>query len=153
MNDEVQSDVVQSEPQSSHIIAEIAAQLRSERKQQSLSITEVAHALHLDEVIIEKLETGEIENNTGQTYLAGYIRSYAKLLKLPVDEILHKLAEQSDDDQALVPSYLQGKANQFKSGSNSKTFFVIVAVVVVLLAVTWWAIRNFDVFEKVNPGS
>jgi len=150
MHGDVHSGEIEDAQKSLHVFSEIAAQLRAERIQQSLSILEVAHALHLDESIIEKLESGELENVTDQTYFAGYIRSYAKLLKLPIDDVLNKLSEQSDAEQALVPSYLQGKANQFKTGSNSKTFFMIIAVVVVLLAVTWWAIRNFDVLGKVG---
>lgn len=128
-------------------LIEIANQLHTAREEKDLSVSEVANNLHLDGSIIEKLESGDFEQLTSLTYVAGYIRSYAKLLKLPVDDILAKLYETNEDSPAIVPTYLQGKSIRIHKSSNRKVLAVIIMVVLMLLVTTWWVIRNAGAFE------
>lgn len=131
-------------------LIDIAHQLRSAREAMALSTSEVANNLRLDENIIKALESGDISKLTGLTYVAGYIRSYAKLLKLPADKIMEQLYAGNNENPAIVPTYLQGKAIKFKTGSNSKNIFLIILVVLAILAATWWVVINLDLIEVVK---
>ena len=62
--------------------------LTSAREKLGLSVQDVAHYLNLTPDIIRALEQGEYAQLPGKTFAHGYLRAYAKLLKL--------------DDQAFV---------------------------------------------------
>ncbi|MCW8956187.1 MAG: DUF4115 domain-containing protein [Gammaproteobacteria bacterium] len=61
---------------------------RVAREAAGLSTAEVADELRLAEDIIKALENSQLDSLPAPTFTQGYIRSYAKMLKLSVDEIL-----------------------------------------------------------------
>jgi len=131
-------------------LVDIARQLREAREAKSLTRSEVAHNLHLDESVIIILESGDFTKLTGLTYVVGYIRNYAKLLKLPVETILGQLIESNVNNQAIVPTYLQGETIKFNTGTSGKKITLIILSVLIVLVITWWVVKNIDVLEVFN---
>src|SRR5690554_5777683 len=56
--------------------------LRSERERVGFSSDEVATLLHLSKTTLGYLEAGRFDRLPGHTFARGYVRSYARLLKL-----------------------------------------------------------------------
>ena len=68
---------------------EFGVRLREAREHRGLSIRDVAEQLNLNEDVLKAIESSSIDKLPAPTFTQGYIRSYARMLKLPVDEILH----------------------------------------------------------------
>jgi cytoskeleton protein RodZ len=77
----------------------IGAELRRRREALSLDQGDVAQQLHLPGMVVNDIETGQIDD-LSSLYRRGYIRNYARLLELDPDELL---AEAGED----VPPVLQ----------------------------------------------
>ncbi len=71
------------------------------RQKLGLSTEQIAHQLHLPEKVIQAIEQGALEQLKDPVFSRGYIRSYARFLKL--------------DDDALVTAYNQ------QTGNNTTT--------------------------------
>ncbi len=67
--------------------AGLGLRLRNARESLSLSEKEVASRLHLNSKIISILENEDFENGPPATFLRGYLRSYARMLSIPDEEI------------------------------------------------------------------
>ena len=82
-----------SEPQLQALSPEETAGriLASARKGWELSVEEVADNLNLSANTIRALEQDDYASLPGTTFVKGYIRSYANLLRLNPDEVLATL--------------------------------------------------------------
>ena len=64
--------------------------LRQTREALNLSLEDVAKAISLRPSILAKLENNEfVQKNIPSTFLRGYVRSYAKFLRIPDAEWAH----------------------------------------------------------------
>ena len=70
------------------------AQLRAARKQRNLEIEQVARELHLDSAIIVALEDDNQASLPAPIFVQGYVRSYARLVGLPEDELVRSYGAQ-----------------------------------------------------------
>lgn len=80
---------VSTSKEASHMTASTLGTLLSEtREEQALSVDEVAHRLYLEPRIIEALEKERYNELPPVIFVQGYLRSYARLLGLPVEKIV-----------------------------------------------------------------
>jgi cytoskeleton protein RodZ len=73
--------------------AEPGAVLAAARRAQNLTIADIARHLKLSSHQVEALETGAHERLPGPVFVRGFIRNYARLLKLDPDELVRAMAE------------------------------------------------------------
>jgi cytoskeleton protein RodZ len=66
------------------------ALLRTARVQRNLQIEQVAKELHLDARIVSAMESDDQSALPEPIFVQGYLRSYARLVGLPADEIVHR---------------------------------------------------------------
>ncbi len=69
----------------------VGARLREARVAANLTIEEVAHALKFSPRQIERLEADDYAALPGGTIVRGFVRNYARLLKLDADALLREL--------------------------------------------------------------
>jgi len=69
------------------------ARLSQARQAQNLAIADVARRLKLSVWQIEALESGRYHQLPGPIFVRGFIRNYARLVKLDPDELLHAAAD------------------------------------------------------------
>lgn len=134
MNTEVSQEVTP--------LAEVGRRLREAREALNLSQQVVADELRLKVTTVRELEAGLNPLDLAPTFIRGYVRSYAKLLQLPEEEIL-----------SLLPKGAHGKSdslasNRVKGFSLRKprktldrwlTLFTWLIIFVVLgLTGAWW---------------
>lgn len=117
------------------------ARLRAQREAQGLDLYEVADILRLRTDVVRALEEDDFSRLPPSTFVRGYIRSYADLLKLPAEDLLKAYeALQGEPEPALVPP---GRVNRDLShvGHGSQLAALSVVVLGLILLVVWWLNR------------
>lgn len=109
-----------------------------------LSREEVAQRLHLAPRQIVALENDDYANLPGPTYVRGYLRGYANLLRLKPERVLAAYATLSGSNKKHSLSSLAPK-EEITSQDHQVKFATYVVVAIVLgLAVTWWQGREVE---------
>lgn len=92
--------------------------LKSERINQKLSLQDVAGSLKLSVKIISSIEAGNIDNLPAKTFVRGFVKSYAQLLKLDSELVLRQFQEEMGSTNPLPkvpPPIADSNENNFKS--------------------------------------
>lgn len=74
----------------------VGQQLSAAREGWGLSVEEAAQCLNLSSATIQALEEDAYQRLPGSTFAMGYLRSYAKLLKLDHEKILTRVRMETD---------------------------------------------------------
>ena len=113
--------------------------LASAREKWGLSVQDVAHYLNLTPDTIRALEQGEYAQLPGKTFALGYLRAYAKLLKLDYQSFVVADLE-TDQPREIIYGKAPLKRVAFRSHAHKRhgRFYglVIVAVLIGLATVT-----------------
>lgn len=75
--------------------------LKAERIKKNLTVAEVANTLKLSSKIITSIESGDTDELPAKTFIRGFVKSYASLLKLDADLILRQFQEEMGSTQPL----------------------------------------------------
>ena len=112
--------------------------LKQLREEQDLSIQEVATQLFLEPRIIEALESDDYSMLPAATYVKGYLRSYAKVLKVSADPILDLYEDYEPEPPEIIPE-VKLKTQQTSSRDKPMlAFSYLIVFVLVLLLFAWW---------------
>ncbi|MFI8416605.1 cytoskeleton protein RodZ [Serratia sp. NPDC078593] len=115
--------------------------LRQAREQLGLSQQTVAERLCLKMSTVRDIEADNLSADLASTFVRGYIRSYAKLVHLPEDELLPMLAKQAPIKAAKVApmqSFSLGKRRKKRDGWLMSFTWLILFVVIGLTGAWWW---------------
>lgn len=125
-------------------VAMPGSRLKAEREARGLSLTEVAHTLKFGVRQIEALEADNYELLQGSTFLRGFIRSYARYLKLEDAPLLALLEVAAPPPQAeiVAPSNMGEASTQPFIERNQKWLMLAMALVVVLAVGAYWVTLN-----------
>lgn len=96
--------------------------LKSERINKNLSIQDIALSLKLSSKIITSIEAGNIDDLPAKTFVRGFVKSYAQLLKMDPEIVLNQFQEEmgSTNPMPKVPPPLpEANENNFKSARPS----------------------------------
>lgn len=122
--------------------------LREKRESSHLSLDEVAHHLRLDVQLIKALENDEYSDMMSPAYICGYLRSYARLLKLPEDEVVQAYSHGEQINAALIPSSVSIQPRKTLNLAWIKPIFIIL-VVILIAGGLYLLSEKYDFF---NPG-
>jgi cytoskeleton protein RodZ len=111
--------------------------LKEVREANHLSREEVGRHLHLDVQLIGALEENDQDKLPAQAYVCGYLRSYARLLKLPEDEIVDAYNQGREMEAALIPENIDFTPSAARAGNLGKTLLFIIVVLVIVAVVIW----------------
>ncbi|MDP3033469.1 MAG: DUF4115 domain-containing protein [Rhodocyclaceae bacterium] len=107
----------------------VGQRLRAAREAAHLSIHEVADSIKFSPRQIELLEAGDHAALPGNTIVRGFVRGYARLLKLDGDELLHLL----DADIPNVPGEVRAPENMgIASTPEARQWSPLISVTIVL---------------------
>ncbi len=114
--------------------------LRQAREHLGLSQKEIAERLCLKSSTISDIEEDSISENIDSIFVRGYIRSYAKLLHIPEDELLPTASDQTPKRAPKI-LYFQ-RLSLVKCRKNRDRLLMILTwlIVLVILGLTgvWW---------------
>lgn len=97
-------------PASSDRGMSIGGQLAAARKGRKLDIEAVARELKLDAAIVQALENDDRSALPAPIFVQGYLRSYARLLDLPVQALLARYAETTGAPPPLTVTRIRRKS-------------------------------------------
>jgi len=115
--------------------------LQRAREKAQLSLEAVATELNLSVSKLQALENDQYEKIACDTFVKGYMRSYARVLKLDADEFLRNYEEYRDAlrDTAERVTHAAGQLAQKETLSldNTRAGWLLPAAIVVALLVVW----------------
>ncbi|HBQ0418627.1 cytoskeleton protein RodZ [Klebsiella aerogenes] len=117
------------------------ARLRNAREQLGLSQQAVAERLCLKVSTVRDIEEDKAPADLASTFLRGYIRSYARLVHIPEEELLPMMAKQAPIRAAKVApmqSFSLGKRRKKRDGWLMSFTWLIMFVVIGLSGAWWW---------------
>ncbi|MDU4093875.1 MAG: cytoskeleton protein RodZ [Pantoea sp.] len=115
--------------------------LRAAREQMGLTQQNVAERLCLKLSTVRDTEEDKAPADLASTFLRGYIRSYARLVHVPEEELLPMMAKQAPVRAAKVEpmqSFSLGKRRKKRDGWLMIFTWLVVFVVVGLTGAWWW---------------
>ncbi|MBJ7223878.1 MULTISPECIES: cytoskeleton protein RodZ [unclassified Brenneria] len=115
--------------------------LRQARERLGLTQQTVAERLCLKLSTVREIEEGNTPTDLAPTFLRGYIRSYAKLVHLPEDELLPMLDKHVAprvSNVAPMQSFSLGKSRKKRDGWLMTFTWLVVLVVLGLTGAWWW---------------
>lgn len=112
--------------------------LQATREDRHLGREEVAHHLHLDVKLIIALEEDDYAKLPSPSYICGYLRSYARLLKLPEDEIVKSYTQGQVISAALLPENVDIVSKKKHTSKSSYSTVIVLVVVLALVFVAFW---------------
>jgi len=116
--------------------------LKAQREELKMEVEEVASNLNLDVSYIVAIESNDYSQISSTSYVYGYIRSYAKLLRLPEQEILDLYQHEKLETTQLLPDYM-GQRKIFTEAQNKKSSLgFIIGILASLSFLAWWFISQ-----------
>ncbi len=114
--------------------------LRQAREALNLSLEDAAKAISLRPSILAKLENNEfVQKNVPSTFLRGYVRSYAKFLRIPDAEWAHLTFGEAHKNDLSKNARTTRSVNQYSSHSRwVGTLTTIILLAVVGMTGLWW---------------
>ncbi|WP_437887475.1 cytoskeleton protein RodZ [Phytobacter sp. V91] len=115
--------------------------LRNAREQLGLSQQVVAERLCLKVSTVRDIEDDKAPADLASTFLRGYIRSYARLVHIPEEELLPMIEKQAPVRAAKVApmqTYALGKRRKKRDGWLMSFTWLVLFVVIGLTGAWWW---------------
>ena len=117
--------------------------LQAARENNHMSRDEIAHHLHLDVKLITALEEDDYDKLPSPSYICGYLRSYARLLKLPETEIVESYSHGQEISADLLPKNVDIVPKKH-SGRSSYMPVVLLVVVLIVIFGGFWLLDIFS---------
>jgi cytoskeletal protein RodZ len=117
----------------------IGKKLREEREKKGHTLEEVSKATKIRPSFLTAIEDGDYKKLPSSTYAYGFIRNYARFLKLPEKETLALFRREYDEEKILkvLPEGLAGNddfpVSKFKITQTFRIFILIVFVLAVYI--------------------
>lgn len=114
------------------VFREVGQVLAEARKEQNLTILQVATKIHIRQRYLKDLEEGDLTDLPGRVYIFGFIRTYARFLNLDGEELIRRLSN--------LPNLLDFESNQVPLLMPSEeepnyTVLITSGVLILLMAI------------------
>ncbi|MDQ7075057.1 MAG: DUF4115 domain-containing protein [Gammaproteobacteria bacterium] len=129
--------------------APLGQRLRSAREGTGLGIEEVASLLNLEESLIRALEDEDYEVLPSPIFIRGYLRAYAKLLRLDGNELIEVYGVQSG---GMDPDLATNSQNGGSTAAGFPMAWLAGGTVTILLLVVvgWWFMSAEDTAPQMS---
>lgn len=119
--------------------------LKHAREAKSMSLQDVAKALHYKKDLIEKIEADDYSDARSETFARGYLKSYAKLLDIPHDDVYARFERfhLAKNIQSHKPEFINEKEYGVTNRSFRWITYLIVIILIVLMSL-WWRSHNAE---------
>ena len=119
--------------------------LREARLAQGISIQEVSDNIHLKLVVIENIEQGVLDKHISTTFMRGYIRCYARYLKISERDVLAAYNAQYADceQQAELQSFSRRTKHEAHDNRLMLVSYGIIGFMLIVFLI--WGFQRNDV--------
>jgi cytoskeleton protein RodZ len=119
------------------------------RRNKGLSVQDVAARLCLSVSSIEALETDDYTSLPEATFIRGYIKSYAKIVKLDSDLVLSFFSVSGDGNSSFPKMIVGRSASLSKIGMGRSKLFIILISIAMIAYIIWYF--QHEPSEELNP--
>ena len=112
----------------------IGQQLRAARERMGLGVSQAAEQLHVDENVINALETGRFQQLGAPVFVRGHLRHYAELVGEPSASGRYESLRHAPPDLTAVPHLPPQRAVP-----SRRWPLVLLAVLLMVAVAAWWA--------------
>lgn len=122
--------------------------LRQAREQRNMSDADVALQLNLRLALVQQIEADQLDSSILITFVRGYLRAYARLVKLPEQQVLQAF-EQQNAGNAEHSKPMQTFSNRTGHQATENRFMWLtyaIGFILVLMLVLWW-------WQTTRPGA
>jgi cytoskeleton protein RodZ len=127
--------------------------LRKARESANLTHAAVGEALHLTVHYIKALENDDYSKLPGATFVKGYLRAYARFLKLDVNAVLASYEKNNVSVEALS-NRTESLSRSQKRHDQTFRWAVVTAIIIVLgIVALWWFVGKDQVEPRVVTNS
>lgn len=109
----------------------IGQYLRQHREQRAMSVEEVSRATRIPVANLERLENDHFDDLPGEVFVRGFLKAYARALRVPVDDVLARYTS-SRRITAVTPLPMTSPIQK----TEGRRFGVAIAFVVLLILFT-----------------
>jgi cytoskeleton protein RodZ len=120
--------------------------LAEARREQQISVLEVAKELHLDEPKVRALERNEFETLGAPVFAKGHLRKYAELVGVDPDDVFADYYQLTRSD-SLPPVVVAGRPRIRQELSPGPWIAVIVVIIVAAASYWWFGIESGSVVQ------
>lgn len=113
--------------------------LRQARERANLSCQDIADKIKLKKSLIEDIEQDNYDTNISLTYVRGYLKLYAKHVKVAESEVLNAFEKISTQKKA--PAQLQSFSRKVAIQANDDKLMLVtylIAAAIIALGIIWW---------------
>ncbi|SNY57939.1 cytoskeleton protein RodZ [Arsukibacterium tuosuense] len=126
-----------------------AGQLLSQaRERRKLSVAEVALQLNLRVNLVQQIEADQLDSSMLVTFVRGYLRAYARLVKLPEKQVLTAFEQQNvgSGDPAKPMRTFSNRAELQATENRFMWLTYAIGFILILMLVLWW-------WQTTSPGA
>jgi cytoskeleton protein RodZ len=110
---------------------EIGQILADARKEQNLTITQVASKIHIRQRYLIDLEEGQLADLPGRVYILGFIRTYARLLNLDGEELIRRVSKSPH-----IPDYEKSQISIPMRPEEEPSYYALAGSILLILCVS-----------------
>lgn len=138
MNNINQSDAEQPDEPPDGLHDTPGMMLRNARESANITYAAVSEALHLTVHYIKALENDDYGKLPGATFVKGYLRAYARFLKVDVSAVLASYEENNVSAEELTSRTESLSRNRKRHDQTFRWAVVTAVIIVVGVAAGWW---------------
>ena len=131
-------------------MSSVGEQLRAERERRKLTISEVADATNIKKDHILALEQGLWDSFSAVAYVRGFVRSYARHLRLDADGLVKQLNDELGEAEGRRADSLSGGAHRgvvdflmFHLSRIRWSWLFPLLLGAAVLAASWWGWKTW----------
>jgi len=129
---------------------DFGASFRPAREKLGLSQVEVAEHLLISIDVIKALENSQADALPALTFTQGYIRSYARMLNVPADEIINDYVQMAPDSKQVLTPHSVLQAQKSSNDLLIKTITVGFVILAVIVLGYWLYHTSFEMHSESN---
>lgn len=121
--------------------------LKQERERRQLTLEQAAQQLNLKVEVLQCIEADQPDKNILPTFMRGYLRAYARFLKIPEQQLLNRFEQAHQVRSAPVKAMKTFSNRQAKQQTEKRFMWLTYIIVAILLASLgawlWQGARDF----------
>lgn len=128
--------------------------LQQERARRGITLEQAAQHLHLKLEILQSIEADQPDKNVIPTFMRGYLRSYARYLKIPEQQLLSRFEQAHQVKSAPVKVMKTFSNRQARQQTEKRlmwlTYFIVAVLLASLAVWLWQGAREFSAGNSVS---